>query len=129
MIDTIEQSIRDRVAEILKVAPENIDASKPFSRLGMDSLGLVQLTAAIEDDLGPQWTGCTAEELTIQSLASLLKRPRQTASQVRSTREVMLADSVLPPDIQPQMASIPAGERFLLTGATGFLGIICYRRC
>ena len=122
MIDTIEQSIRDRVAEILKVAPENIDASKPFSRLGMDSLGLVQLTAAIEDDLGPQWTGCTAEELTIQSLASLLKRPRQIASQVRSTREVMLADSVLPPDIQPQMASIPAGERFLLTGATGFLG-------
>ena len=107
MIDTIEQSIRDRVAEILKVAPENIDASKPFSRLGMDSLGLVQLTAAIEDDLGRRWTACTAEELTIQSLASLLKRPRQIASQAQTTREVMLADSVLPPDIQPQMAFDP----------------------
>ena len=122
MIDTIEQSIRDRVAEILQVAPENIDASKPFSRLGMDSLGLVQLTAAIEDDLDRQLTAYTAEELTIQSLASLLKRPRQTASLARTTRELMLSDSVLPPDIQPQTASIPAAERFLLTGATGFLG-------
>ena len=123
MIETVDQ-IRERVAEILNVAPENIDPSKPLSRLGMDSLAMVQLTATIENKLGYEWMEhASPEALTIRSLAGLLlQKARPMHSGTRTCRDLMHADSVLPHDIRPQSSRVAEPHQILLTGATGFLG-------
>src|SRR5688500_4955013 len=117
-MSAIEESLRDRVAQILQVAPGNVDASKPLSFLGLDSLAMLQLTESIEADLGAEWQNDSwPGQYSIESLANLLRE--SAVSKNRPTADplnLMLADSVLPSDIRP--SGIPPSDpaTILLTG-------------
>ena len=113
------------VAEFLHVDPQTIEPRTPLALYGLDSLGSIELVAALEDALGrelPEWL--LLEHPDLQSLAHALSDDWHVDE--NDALSVMLADSLLPEDIQPPEG--PTSERrVLLTGATGFLGAYLLR--
>ncbi len=103
-----------------------MDPDVSFARLGLDSLGCIELAAAIEAALGVTVPiDAVTEASTIRSLAAAVLAPAP-ANEI----ERMRADAVLPPDIvlraRPERrrtsADLMTARHVLLTGATGFLG-------
>src|SRR5262249_55401944 len=88
-------------------------------RSGLDSLAIIELTAALEEALGRELpVDLLIDCPDAQTLAARLAGPR-----TEDPFEQMLADAVLPDDIQPPPARALRDTRtILLTGATGFLG-------
>ncbi len=123
--------VRDRVTEVvaacLGLRPAEIDPCAPLTLYGLDSLRAVELGAVLEDAFDRALPdGLLDDHPDIDALVQLLaevdpQRPRALAED--DVRSLMLADSVLPPDIHP-VEPMPAslGRQVLLTGATGFLG-------
>jgi len=93
-------------------------------------LGVIELTAAVEDALGVVVpTDLAHESVTIRELAAWIdgSAPRSSTQAPRSDPfEQMFADAVLPDDVRPGIArsgvGLLEGSNILLTGATGFLG-------
>jgi thioester reductase-like protein len=117
-------AVHDRVMAIvagfLRVDAAEIDPRKPFSLYALDSLALVELTAALEDAFErplPEWL--LVDHPDVESLTLALR-----GQEVDDDRDLMSRDSVLPADIRPSMPHTPRDPagRVLLTGATGFLG-------
>jgi thioester reductase-like protein len=106
------------------------DVVAPLSLLGADSLGIIELTAAVEDVTGVAVPSEVAHEsITIRELAAWIDQ----SGHLRSGQgldpdpfEQMIADSVLPDDVRPGLGRTGIGlldsRAILLTGATGFLG-------
>jgi thioester reductase-like protein len=118
------------VAERLRLPHVNPDV--PFARLGVDSLGCIELAADVEAALGlhvpvDAVTECT----TIRSLCEAI-----TADRPASAFDLMRADAVLPADVRPHVGRVfrpgfiplTTARHILLTGATGFLGAELLRR-
>lgn len=122
---------RDRittiVAEFLHVKPETIEPQTPLALYGLDSVGSIELIAALEDALGrelPEWL--LLEHPDLHALARALCDGADT--RVDQALSLILADSQLPDDIQPPGGSAATtARRVLLTGATGFLGAYLLR--
>jgi thioester reductase-like protein len=106
------------------------DVAAPLSLLGADSLGVIELTAAVEDAfdlaLPPE---LSHESTTIRALAAWIDeylRATPAHHVAADPFEQMLADSALPDDVQPGATPLHVGllesRAILLTGATGFLG-------
>jgi thioester reductase-like protein len=133
----LERSAIDTVtalaARCLRVPPRSIPPDTPLSRLGLDSLGCIELGAALEEALGrtvpPE---AIIESATIRSLCKALEHsvlPWLPPSGGRNSGHLlsgMRADAVLPEDIIPKRGLSTTDLRhagtILLTGATGFLG-------
>jgi thioester reductase-like protein len=103
------------------------DIATPLSLLGADSLGIIELTAAVEDAVGVAAPLELAHEsMTIRELAAWIDGARCDRRPGSDPFEQMLADSSLPGDVQPGPAQHPVSllesRAILLTGATGFLG-------
>ena len=106
------------------------DVVAPLSLLGADSLGVIELTAAVEDALGVDVPPDVAHEsITIRELAAWIdgSAPRSSTQALQSDPfEQMFADAVLPDDVRPGIGQpgvgLLEGRSILLTGATGFLG-------
>jgi thioester reductase-like protein len=121
--------LRDRVAATigatLRVNAAGIGLFDSFASLGMDSLAAVELTAAIEDELGIELSlTAVHEHPSLDALCRFIE-----GDSTDEPREPGLArvrqDAVLPPDIVPARERGPRtrdARRILLTGATGFLG-------
>jgi acyl carrier protein len=72
----------DFVAEMLEVAPSEIDPKVKFSRLGVDSAMSVQLAVALEERLGiPLSPDIIADHPTISALVDYLSRRALKADQ------------------------------------------------
>jgi len=125
----VTSSIADRlaalVASVLRVPSALVTADAPFTMLGMDSLGAVELTAAIGDafgvELGPN---AVYEHPDVASLARFIEdgAPAHPAPEVVAR---MRRDAILPSDIAPSGGArvrTADARHVLLTGATGFLG-------
>ncbi len=121
--------LRDRLAATigatLRVKPAGIGPFDSFASLGMDSLAAVELTAAIEDELGIE-LALTAvhEHPNLDALCRFIEGEDVDGGRERE-RDRVRDDAVLPPDIVPACARGPRtrdARRLLLTGATGFLG-------
>jgi len=118
------------VASILRAPPQWVSTSASFASLGLDSLGAVELTAAIEDELAVKLPLTAAHDYpSIEALARFIEcgDPRDGS---RRGRDLMLADAVLPADIKPRLGRASAAcdaRDILLTGATGFLGAFLLR--
>jgi thioester reductase-like protein len=109
--------------------PGRIDVDTPFALLGLDSLGVIELGAALEEALGmavpPE---LFVEASDARSLAASLRRSAPPAG--RDNRlALMRADAVLPADVRPRpgisraaAARLDEARAVLVTGATGFLG-------
>jgi thioester reductase-like protein len=141
------------VANYLKVDPDTIDPRMPLTLYGLDSVGSMELVAALELALGrelPEWLLLEHPDLEAlsQALEDVRLKPdatstfdngdsrRPAASSTvgvasgfsRTALDQMRADSLLPPDIQPPHGSAAVAEQHvLLTGATGFLGAYLLR--
>ena len=124
-----EYTVAATVAQVLGIPPQTIDPHTRLTAYGIDSLGAMQVVAALED----QFRCSLPESLltdcpNLRRLTDVLKRSTSPdeadAGAADSLREQMIADSLLDNDITPARATRAAGapQRVLLTGATGFLG-------
>jgi thioester reductase-like protein len=121
--------LHDRLAAAigatLRVNPARVGPFDSFGSLGMDSLAAVELTAAIEDELGIELSlTAVHEHPNIDALCRFIEGDSGQGSREREMDRVR-QDAVLPPDIVPSRQRGPRtrdARRILLTGATGFLG-------
>ena len=109
---------------------ERLDPEMPFALLGIDSLGTIELAAALEDSLGCR----LPPDVMVQcrDARSLAARITQLLNEDEIAErddpfEQMLADAVLPPDVSTSRrgavsTDLRSAKRILLSGATGFLG-------
>jgi thioester reductase-like protein len=117
-----------------RVAGSPPDPAVPFAHLGLDSIGSIELAAAIEDELGIEVplelvSDCVDARMLAARLAHCQDEGRPTRDDALAS---MLLDAVLSEDIRPPLpvngrrerdvASLQDARSILLTGATGFLG-------
>ena len=127
----MQQRIARVVAETLRISVDAVTPDESFAALGMDSLAAVELTAAIEDEIGVELPLTAVHEFpTVESLCAFIERGESVETRERSE---MLADAVLPEDVTPDLsrsgdARLTRDARgVLLTGATGFVGAYLLR--
>jgi thioester reductase-like protein len=121
--------LRDRLAATigatLRVNAARIGPFDSFASLGMDSLAAVELTAAIEDELGIELSlTAVHDHPNLDALCRFIEGDGADGSREREMDRVR-DDAALPPDIVPESDRGPRtrdARRILLTGATGFLG-------
>ena len=125
------EGVRRRVSEVvagcLGLVSAEIDPREPLALYGLDSLRSVELGAELEDAFRrPLPDELLSDHPSVDALVRFLENGGRLAPRRDDDRtaDLMRADGVLPPDIRPEAAPAPApaGERVLLTGATGFLG-------
>ena len=122
-----DSTVAAAVAEFLRVEPDTIDPSTPLSAYGIDSLGAMQLVAALEDRFH-----CTLPESLLTDYPDLRQltdalsdaaAPSGVLHTPSPLRDRLVADSRLAEDITPDSTARSVAARcVLLTGATGFLG-------
>jgi acyl transferase domain-containing protein/acyl-CoA synthetase (AMP-forming)/AMP-acid ligase II/acyl carrier protein len=84
----IEEWLKQRLSERLKVSRESLDVRAPFSRYGLDSLAAVEITLELELWLGQKIPPTLAWEYpTIQALAAHLGASRTEGTLPRSESE------------------------------------------
>jgi thioester reductase-like protein len=125
----IETAIAAVAARCLRPAAP-FDADTPFALLGIDSLGTIEMAAALEESLGCELppdllAGCDDARALAIRITQL--RERGVLAHHEDPFEQMVADTVLPEDVRPPQRREASGDlrrakRILLTGATGFLG-------
>ena len=97
---TIEALLIERIAEILYLAPEDIDPDAPHSSYGLDSATALILAAEIEEELGVHVDDSLAwDHPTIRALAEFL-----------AERELMQAQAELAA-VLAEEAGAPGGVR------------------
>jgi thioester reductase-like protein len=125
VVGELESRLAIAVATTLRVPVELVHSDTPFTLLGMDSLGAVELTSALGDALGAELQLSAVHEYPdVASLARFLEGGAAPRAR-RSVLERMQDDSVLPSDIAPARGVPPLtrdAREVLLTGATGFVG-------
>jgi thioester reductase-like protein len=115
-----------KIAQLLAIAPQDIDICQPLSQYGIDSVQAISLLADLEQWLGKQlspnliWDYPTIEKL-IQHLSGEFPA-------VESHPDLQ-AEAVLDSNIYPRTINLPPTEptTVFLTGATGFLGAFLLR--
>ena len=125
----IEAAIAAVAARCLRPTTR-FDADTPFALLGIDSLGTIEMAAALEESLGCELppdllAGCD----DARALALRIARLRESTAVIEAEDafDLMFADAVLPNDVSPPQqhgvsTDLRRAKRILLTGATGFLG-------
>jgi acyl carrier protein len=129
-------AMRDRlarvIAETLRVSPDQVLPNESFASLGMDSLAAVELTAAIEDEIGVELPLTAVHDFsTLELLCEFIEGGAVSAEPL--DRSDMIADAVLAEEIRPDLARLGDApltrdaRSVLLTGATGFVGAFLVR--
>ncbi len=69
----LESHVQELVAQVLRLAPSQLDPQQPLNTLGLDSVLIVDLASEIESSLGvPLGTEDLFQDVTISQLASLV---------------------------------------------------------
>jgi acyl carrier protein len=63
--------VSDQLAQILEVAPTEIDEDIPFDVMGADSLALIELVEALEESLSQQVAGFHIDDEDLEGLTSV----------------------------------------------------------
>jgi acyl carrier protein len=63
--------VSDQLAQILEVAPADIDEDIPFDVLGADSLALIELVEALEESLASRVAGFHIDDEDLEGLTSV----------------------------------------------------------
>jgi thioester reductase-like protein len=119
-------------ARIARVPEAEIDADTPFALLGIDSVGAIELAAAVEEAFGLELPpDVLADCRDVRSLTAEVDamRSRRLGEPSADPFEQMYADAVLPADVVPgshrsgaAARDLRSAQTILLTGVTGFLG-------
>ena len=79
-VEAFQAWLVSHLAELLKIAPQEIDIRAPFDRYGLDSAEAVLLTGDLEDWLGRQLSpSLLYDYLTIEALAQHLAADARVA--------------------------------------------------
>lgn len=125
-------SIATLAARIARVPEGDVTAAMPFSLMGLDSAGAIELAFAIEEmlgvDLPPEILSECVDARALAAHIDVLRKSR--CREATDPFDDMLTDATLPDHIRPpaavrqssSAASLADANRILLTGATGFLG-------
>jgi acyl carrier protein len=68
---TILSIVREQLAEILEKSPDDIAEDVPFSDLGADSLALIELVEALEENLAKYSAGFHIDDEDLEGLLSV----------------------------------------------------------
>jgi thioester reductase-like protein len=126
----LASSVEDAIASAAnRYLAGRFDPDVPFALLGIDSLGTIEISAALEQSLGHELPPDLLLECRDgRTLAARLREMRSSrATSVEDPFEQMLADSALPDNVRlPHTTGgstdLRSARRILLTGSTGFLG-------
>ena len=118
----LEPLVCAAAARALRLPPEIVGPDVPFARLGLDSLGCLELAGELEATLGIHVPAdAVVESTTVRSLCAALG-----GGAAGATIDRMRADAGLACDLRPRpfigASSLTDARHILLTGATGFLG-------
>lgn len=67
----IEELVRDQLAEILEKSPNDIPEDVTFADLGADSLALIELVEALEDNLAAYMAGFHIDDEDLEGLTTV----------------------------------------------------------
>jgi thioester reductase-like protein len=124
----LEPIVAAATARCLRLPAAIVGRDVPFARLGLDSLGCLELAGELETALGmPVPADAVLECTTVRSLCAALTGTSGAAlTAPAGAFDRMRADAVLAADIRPRpfsgAVSLTDARHVLLTGATGFLG-------
>lgn len=127
----LESLVCAAAARALRLPAEAVGPDVPFARLGLDSLGCLELAGELEAALGIHVPpDAVVECTTVRSLCATLGNGDTAESiagrNAESTIDRMRADAGLAADLRPRpfigALSLLDARQILLTGATGFLG-------
>jgi thioester reductase-like protein len=136
---TTGESLRLRLAQlaadVLRIPVADVHPAVPFSALGLDSLAAAELTALIEDEISDELPPAMLFECpTLESLWRFIESrfagapiELRNVDHKEKCLERMLADAVLPSDIEPDCSQALLPDDVLLTGSTGFVGAYLLR--
>lgn len=118
----LEALVAAAAARCLRLPADMVTPDISLARLGLDSLGCLELAEELESALGMRVPAeAVVESTTIRSLCAALNGGGGDQAFGR-----MRADAELTADLRPQAfsgaASLATARHVLLTGATGFLG-------
>jgi len=68
---TILSIVREQLAEILEKSPDDITEDIPFTDLGADSLALIELVEALEENLAQYSAGFHIDDEDLEGLLSV----------------------------------------------------------
>ena len=100
----LEDYVREKVGKALGVAPQRLDAEKPLTQMGLDSLIAVELTIMLKMDLGFELPALKLlQGLTVHGLAQLAGETIFQAQLGTSARPVasVISAPVVPPNEPP----------------------------
>jgi len=69
--DAVVALVREQLAEILEKTPDEITEDAPFADLGADSLALIELVEALEENLSSQVAGFHIDDEDLEGLLSV----------------------------------------------------------
>jgi acyl-CoA synthetase (AMP-forming)/AMP-acid ligase II/3-oxoacyl-(acyl-carrier-protein) synthase/acyl carrier protein len=97
---SLADTIAEAVSEVLAVPASSLDRGGPWANLGLDSLGLIEVAAILQDRLGLDVADrLLFDEPTIDNLASALER--RSASTLKDEAPSLLAVSSRPDSAAP----------------------------
>ena len=67
----IQELVRDQLAEILEKSPNDIPENVSFADLGADSLALIELVEALEDNLATYAAGFHIDDEDLEGLTTV----------------------------------------------------------
>ena len=69
--DDVFRIIRERLAEILEIDEDRITLESSFAGLDADSLALIELVEALEEDLGERTVGFSIDDEDLEDLKTV----------------------------------------------------------
>ncbi len=69
--DAVVAIVIERTADVAGVDPEEVGESTTFADLGLDTLGILELAEAIEDELGERTVGLQIDDDDLVELVSV----------------------------------------------------------
>jgi acyl carrier protein len=69
--DDVLALVRERLAEILEIDEDTITLDSTFSGLDADSLALIELVEALEEDLGERTVGFSIDDEDLEDLKTV----------------------------------------------------------
>jgi acyl carrier protein len=69
--DAVVAIVTERAADVAGVDPDGVDETTSFTELGIDTMGLLELAEAIEDELGERTVGLQIDDDDLVELRSV----------------------------------------------------------
>lgn len=116
--------VRETIAGLIRMGVDELPVDRPLHELGLDSLMLVELDAAIRRDLELDLPVQRVAQGSAADVAATLVAALDPGGPPAVSTPAYEADAVLDPAIhgREHPAAKPQAGMVLLTGATGFLG-------